>query len=247
MQIRHVPSIGIKYWTALCLASVFGANTGDFFAGPLKLGHLAGLPVLAVLFTIAIILERFDRFRHFAYFWFVIIIIRTSATNLGDLSHDLKFSPPLVMAVLAVLLLSVIMLWKTLYSMRKTDIFTTNPLYWFSMLIAGTAGTVIGDYFSYGLRLGNLYATAILGGILASFFVIFRNGLKKENVNIFFYWITVVTIRSAGTAAGDLIAHSPIRLPLATLITGVIFAAVLLFWKENENGRLGNKLLQAEN
>lgn len=31
MQLKHVPTIDLKYWCALVLASVFGANTGDFF------------------------------------------------------------------------------------------------------------------------------------------------------------------------------------------------------------------------
>ena len=32
MQQIHVPVLGMKYWVALCVASVFGANMGDFFA-----------------------------------------------------------------------------------------------------------------------------------------------------------------------------------------------------------------------
>jgi uncharacterized membrane-anchored protein len=44
MQKCHVPLLGLRYWTALCLASVFGANMGDFFAHNLGLGHVAGLP-----------------------------------------------------------------------------------------------------------------------------------------------------------------------------------------------------------
>ena len=48
MQKCHVLLLGLRYWTALCLASVFGANMGDFFAHNLGLGHVAGLPFLAV-------------------------------------------------------------------------------------------------------------------------------------------------------------------------------------------------------
>ena len=66
MQARHVPPLGTKYWTALILASIFGANTGDFLSDVLGLGHIAGLPFLAVLFALVIIAERFDSFKHTA-------------------------------------------------------------------------------------------------------------------------------------------------------------------------------------
>ena len=51
MQDRHLPSLGPRFWAALCLASIFGANMGDYFAHNLGLGHVAGLPFLAVAFA----------------------------------------------------------------------------------------------------------------------------------------------------------------------------------------------------
>ena len=53
MQRSHVPQLGVRYWSALCLASIFGANMGDFFAHNLGLGHVAGLPFLAIAFACA--------------------------------------------------------------------------------------------------------------------------------------------------------------------------------------------------
>ena len=45
MQLRHVPNIDIKYWSALVLASIFGANTGDFFAGGESEDRPVGKPI----------------------------------------------------------------------------------------------------------------------------------------------------------------------------------------------------------
>ena len=42
MQPNHLPALGARYWSALCLASIFGANMGDLFARNLGLGHVAG-------------------------------------------------------------------------------------------------------------------------------------------------------------------------------------------------------------
>jgi uncharacterized membrane-anchored protein len=84
MQQRHLPTLGARYWTALCLASVFGANMGDFFARNLGLGHVYGLPFLALALAIVTISERFDRSVHQVYYWTAIIIVRTAATNVAD-------------------------------------------------------------------------------------------------------------------------------------------------------------------
>jgi hypothetical protein len=43
MRQVHVPRAGPRYRLALSIASVFGANTGDFVARYLHLGHAGGL------------------------------------------------------------------------------------------------------------------------------------------------------------------------------------------------------------
>ena len=53
MQPRHLPRLGLRFWAALCLASIFGANMGDFFAHDLGLGHVRGLPFLALALATA--------------------------------------------------------------------------------------------------------------------------------------------------------------------------------------------------
>ena len=235
MKVNHVPSLGAKYWAALIIASIFGANTGDFLADQLGLGHLAGLPVLAVLFAVVLLAERRENIRHYTYFWLGIIIIRTSATNLGDFSHDLGLSPLGVMGGLAVLLSAAGLYWHDAYlsstPWQPGPALATRPLYWFIMLIAGTLGTVIGDYFSFGLGLGTLRAALVLASVLAVAGLLCRNGLTRAHAFTSCYWLVVVLIRSAGTAAGDYVAHR-LGLPVSTLVTGLCLAALLVFWKE---------------
>jgi uncharacterized membrane-anchored protein len=235
VQLKHVPSFGTKYWTALVLASIFGANTGDFLSDSLGLGHIAGLPILAALFALVLIAERFDSFKHTAYFWSAIIIIRTSATNIGDIGHDLRLKAPLVIAAFALALLTTILLWQAHVASKKgnspqgSNTLSTTQVYWFGMLLAGALGTVVGDYFSFGLKLGTLNAALALGAPLALIFFLGRNGLLT---NAFYYFLTVVFIRAAGTAAGDFVAHRFFGLPLSTLISGIVFVAFLVLWRE---------------
>src|ERR1700686_2190481 len=99
MQQIHLPTLGARYWAALCLASIFGANMGDLFAHNLGLGHVAGLPYLALALAIVLVSKRFDRSIPQVYSWTAIIIVRTSATNFADFAQgDIKLPREWVMA-----------------------------------------------------------------------------------------------------------------------------------------------------
>ncbi len=233
MQDRHLPSLGLRFWAALCLASIFGANMGDYFAHDVGLGHVAGLPFLAAAFALVLVIERFDRGTHDGWYWIAIILVRTAATNLGDFfAGDLKLPRPWVMAGLVVVLAAVVALaartwWRT--GNGPVRVLRADAAYWFAMLVAGTLGTVVGDYVSHNLHLGDAWASVALGLPLAALFLIGRRGLIWS---LPFYWVTVVMVRAAGTSAGDLLAgRRMLGLPLSTLVTGLIFVGLLVLWR----------------
>jgi uncharacterized membrane-anchored protein len=236
MQPNHLPALGPRYWTALCLASIFGANMGDLFARNLGLGHVAGLPFLAAALAIVIITERFDRMRHQSYYWLAIIIVRTAATNFADFAAgDLKLPRPWVMAGLTILLVAALwMSWQFAWrrAANKTDgMLRADSGYWMAMFIAGTLGTVIGDFCSHNMGLDDAGAAILLSPIVAVLLLIGRRGLL---LLLPFYWLTVVTIRAAGTAVGDFISgRNMLGLPLSTAVTGILFVALLAAWKES--------------
>jgi uncharacterized membrane-anchored protein len=236
MQPIHLPTLGARYWIALCLASIFGANMGDFFARNLGLGHVAGLPFLAVALVIVIVAERFDRIQHESYYWIAIIIVRTAATNFADFAAgDLKLPRVWVMAGLAILLVAALWLtwqfaWRRLAN--KTDnVLRADLGYWICMFIAGTLGTVIGDFCSHNLRLDDAGAAIALSPIVV---VLLLVGWRGPLRLLPFYWLTVVAIRAAGTAVGDLVSgRNMLGLPMSTAVTGILFVVLLLVWKES--------------
>jgi uncharacterized membrane-anchored protein len=264
MQQYHVPLLGLRYWIALCLASVFGANMGDFFAHNMGLGHVAGLPFLAITLALVFVLERFERTAHEAFYWLAIVVVRTAATNLADFfSVDLRLAKPWVMTGLAVLLaLSVAAAWQLSWhklswrklswrklswrklswrnAVDKTDA-QSNLLradfgYWLAMLIAGTLGTVMGDFFSHDLHLGNAVASIVLSALLAPFLVL---GVRRQFWSLPFYWTTIVMVRAAGTTVGDLLAaRNALGLALSTAATGLLFIGFLILWRTSK----GNKI-----
>lgn len=235
MQSNHLPALGARYWSALCLASIFGANMGDLFARNFGLGHVAGLPFLAAALAIVIAVEQFDRIQHQSYYWIAIIIVRTAATNFADFAAgDLKLPRVWVMAALTVLLVATLWLtWR--FAWRQLANKTNNVLradlgYWVSMFIAGTLGTVIGDFCSHNLGLGDAGAAITLSPIVV---VLLLVGWRGPLRLLPFYWLTVVAIRAAGTAVGDFVSgRNMLGLPISTAVTGILFVALLAFWKE---------------
>jgi uncharacterized membrane-anchored protein len=192
---------------------------GDLFARNLGLGHVAGLPFLAIALAIVIVAERFDRIKHQSYYWIAIIIVRTAATNFADFAAgDLKLPRVWVMAALLVLLVAALWLtwqfaWRQLAS--KTDnVLRADLGYWVCMFIAGTLGTVIGDFCSHNQRLDDGGVAVVLSPIVA---VLLLVGWRGPLRLLPYYWLTVVTIRAAGTAVGDFVSsRNMLGLPVST-------------------------------
>ncbi len=182
MQQVHVPVAGVRYWIALSIASVFGANSGDYVAKYLHLGHVGGLPALALLLTLIFLAERRDRSVHQAYYWLSIVVVRTAATNLADFgASDLRLGRLGLVVALSVLLAAVLFFTPPVKSGQASNRWpfglpVTDARYWACMLIAGTLGTVIGDMASFNSGFGTAYASLIEGSVLVAVLLIGRAG-----------------------------------------------------------------------
>ena len=114
---------------------------------------------------------------------------------------------------------------------KADNVLRADVGYWVCMFIAGTLGTVIGDFCSHNLRLDDAGAMALLSPMVAVLFLIGRRGPLRL---LPFYWLTVVAIRAAGTAVGDFVSgRNMLGLPLSTAVTGILFVALLLIWKQS--------------
>jgi uncharacterized membrane-anchored protein len=71
----------------------------------------------------------------------------------------------------------------------------------------------------------------VLSPIVAVLFLVGWRGTLRL---LPYYWLTVVTIRAAGTAVGDFVSgRNMLGLPVSTAVTGILFAALLAFWHED--------------
>lgn len=239
--MRCVPKINCIYWLCLALASVFGANAGDFLSDAVGLGHTSGIPYLAVALAAVFLAEHFLKYSSALYFWAAIIIIRASATNVGDAFHDFNFEFSLSVPSLCLLLGLMVIVWRqTAAWTREQGFIPITATYWITMFVAGVLGTVAGDAASYPLGLGNFGAMIAFGVPMVALLFVGRKGLYTD---LGFYWLTVALIRSAGTAAGDLVAHKLDSIALSTALSGVVFVGLVVAAYEMKKG---NNRLQGE-
>jgi uncharacterized membrane-anchored protein len=215
----HTPDAGRHFWTALCIASILGCNTGDYFAS--FFGLLNGFPALLAGFAIVMLLERRDRGRSTAFYWIAIVLVRTAATNLADfVAHQIGVVE--AMAGMAALLLALMLLVHVRRGRAANGLPVIDGLYWATMLVAGTLGTAAGDFCSkspLGLGGASIALSALVGVLIA---------VKTSRAlgAVLSYWVVVVAIRSAGTSVGDWFAHH-IGLWQSTLVFALLLVGYL--------------------
>ncbi len=226
MNDKHLPLCNLRYWAALTLASIAGANIGDACSHVLGLGHVRGLPVLLALFAGVLWAERRSRTETEAFYWTAILLVRTAATNVGDLAtHDLRIPPPpFILAMAALLALLVAAAGNGTRSAGREALPQANAVHWIAMLCAGTLGTVLGDYCADIASLGS--STAAWAVVWAVAVVAAANG---GAATVGAYWATVAVVRTAGTNGGDyLVAPDGLNLGLLAAAAASVAALALL-------------------
>ncbi len=215
MKPENTPDGGTGYWVALSAASVFGADCGDCVSHVLGLGHVRGLPVLLALFALTLVAERRSARRSVAFYWVAIVLLRTGATNIGDLlTHDLHLRYARTAAVLLVALGGSVLATGRRGG-TQGGLPTVDAGYWLTMGLAGTFGTVAGDACSRALGHDPGRATlALLPALLAGF------ACRRAVATTASYWIPVALIRTVGTTFGDWSADAT-TLPFGTAASGV--------------------------
>lgn len=239
MHVRNLPAVTPRYWAAILVASMCGANTGDFLSHNLHLGHWRGLAPLAVVFLLIVWAERRARIATEAYYWLAIIVLRTAATNLADLAtHDFGLGYPITDLGLTALLVGVLLLdrWRKRAATPDrvaSDKFTaklpaTDAPYWVAMLTAGTLGTASGDWVAHGLGLG--FGSVVL---VAVFGVVLLAAWRVGGMSVPWYWASIVAARTAGTTLGDYLASRhglDLGLSVSTSLTACMLAAAVVLW-----------------
>jgi uncharacterized membrane-anchored protein len=220
-----LPKINASYWVALCAASVFGTNTGDYLAEEMHFGHLESLPILLIMLAVIFAAARAIPQAAIFLFWAAIITVRTAATNVGDAFHGYHIGFSISIPVISILFILAVAAYRAACQAEREAGSPPpfNRLYWVCIMMAGIWGTLVGDFASFAVHLGTLGATAVLSAVVAAMLF----GFKQDKLGQpFIYWSVIAMIRAAGTALGDFLAHG-MGLGPSTLATGLGFAALI--------------------
>jgi uncharacterized membrane-anchored protein len=238
MQLKIVPTIGPRYWVSIMIASICGANLGDIIRDGHKLSDIGGLLMLALIFAVIVLANRWSRRGNEALYWLAILVVRAAATNLADLGIGrIHLGYITVSACLAALLVAMLALRRASSLQPMTcELSRTNGLYWLAMLTAGTLGTVLGDGIGHmihpitvGVPISAIIATGAVALILAR-----KTRLDIASAGAASYWAAIVAIRTWGTNFGDIAAFF-LSLPLSTMLSGLLLAGTLIVWREPSN------------
>jgi uncharacterized membrane-anchored protein len=235
MHCKIVPAIGPRYWVGIMIASICGANMGDFIPDVLKLSDLGGLLMLALIFAVIALANQWSRRGNEALYWLAILVVRAAATDLADLGiHRTHLDYITVSACLAALLVAILALRRASSLTPMTcGVPRTDGPYWLAMLTAGTLGTVLGDGMGHmihpitvGVPISAIIATAAVALILTQ-----KTRLDMASAGAAGYWATIVAIRTWGTNFGDIAAFF-LSLPVSMMLSGLLLAGMLIVWRE---------------
>jgi uncharacterized membrane-anchored protein len=83
-----LPTTDVRYWAAMLLASTIGTVLGDFVSDGLGLGFAKGAIILVLILASVLCLQRKAYLPSRAYYWIVIVVVRTTGTLLGDFTFQ---------------------------------------------------------------------------------------------------------------------------------------------------------------
>jgi uncharacterized membrane-anchored protein len=218
MKVDHVPRIDALYWLLLLLAGVFGVNAADFCADVFGLGHRATLPVLLLCCACVRVAACAGAGRHPAAYWLAIALVRAAGADAADILHDLRWS-----VLLAALACATLFAWSRRPDGSGTVRGAAGGLWWWTMFVAGAAGSALGDAVATGLFLGYARAGLVLGALAA--LLLLACGRRPVTPGLF--WPTVLALNAAANVVADGIARNVLGLELSTFAFGVGFGLML--------------------
>ena len=232
MQLKITPKVGPRYWTAIMIASMWGANFGDVLPDVLKLSTGPGLLVEIAMFAAIILADRMTRHGSEAFYWFSILIVRAAATNIADFSiAKAHFGYAPVAVALAALLTGLIVVHRDLGPKASTGTLPpTNGFYWFTMLTAGALGTIMGDGIGHSFGPVTLGVPISAGTATLAMALILGVQAALKWKTAVAYWVTVLVVRWWGTNFGDMLAFF-LGLTVSMAVTGAALAVVLVVWR----------------
>ena len=157
------------------------------------------------------------------YFW----VIKLLSTGMGETTSDFlvhHLNPPIAVALGGIGFAIAILLQ---FFVRRY----IPWVYWLAVSMVAVFGTMAADILHIGLGIPYLVSTILFSVALVIVFAVWYQTEKSLSIHSInsrrreiFYWVTVMTTFSLGTASGDMTATT---LHLGYLLSGILFAFII--------------------
>jgi uncharacterized membrane-anchored protein len=240
MQISHLPALDTRYWLIVTLITILGSNAGDFVSARLDTAFDAHVPVVAALLLAVLLLEPRDTSASRRCYWLALLLVPMTSNDLAGLV--MSGAPIGRIGIVSGLLLALVSTFliarsdamhavaSNMMLRPRPNLPLTDASYWLAMLIASVLGTTASDWLTATEGLSDGMALPIAGVPALAAIVAFH--LLPARFRFVLYWVAIVSLDAAATAAGHFLAWHPhlgIGLPqsLAVLALALLVVAVL--------------------
>lgn len=201
-HLAHVPEITMLFWIAKLITTAGGESSSDYLVQ--VLGPYTAVPLGAVLFVIALVIQfRTKRYVPAAY-WFAVAMVAVFGTMVADVIHR-QFGVPYVVSSAGFLasLIIVFSLWYRVEHTLSIHTITTRrreTFYWLTVMSTFALGTAAGDWTAYSLNLGYFHSATLLAAIML--IPILGRLVFRLNA-IAMFWFAYVITRPLGASFAD--------------------------------------------
>lgn len=245
MQISHLPALDARYWLVVSLITILGSNAADFVSD--RFDSIAALdtaldlhvPIIAALLLAVLWFEPRDRSASRRCYWLALLLVPMTSSDLAGLVMS---GAPIgrigIISVLIIALVSTFLIARSdamhavasnMMLRPRPNLPLTDASYWLAMLIASVLGTTASDWLTMTEGLSDGLALPIAGVPALAAIVAFH--LLPAHFRFVLYWVAIVLLNAAATAAGHFLAWNPyvgIGLPLSLVVPALALAVIAL-------------------
>ncbi|MCC5478398.1 COG4705 family protein [Streptomyces barringtoniae] len=224
-----VPEVTLSFWIIKVLCTTVGRTAADLLNEKAGLGLTGVSFLLSALLAVALVVQFRTKAYRVGVYWPAVALISVVGTLISDnLTNTMGVPLETSTTVFAIVLAVVFIVWyqreRTL-SLHHIDTTSRESLYWLAVLFTFALGTAAGDLVSERIDLGYwlsavLFAAAIAAVAIAHF------ALDLDAV--WSFWIAYILTRPLGASIGDYLSQPTDGLGLGTVVTSVLFLAVIL-------------------
>ena len=226
-----LPQVAAAFWVMKIAATTLGETAGDLLSMTLKAGYGISSVLLMSAFGVSLVSQLASKRYHPWLYWTVILTTSTAGTTMSDyMDRTLALGYPTGVAILVVMLLSVLAVWRVSVGTLSVDQVKTRKaevFYWVAILFSNTLGTALGDLLADSSGLGFLGGALLIGTLLA---LVLGVTLFTRISRTLLFWLAFVLTRPFGATVGDVLTK-PVEkggLNFGTVGSSAFLAAILV-------------------